>query len=137
MFSSHTSDIETVHVVLISKDLFFAPVVKSAAEPVGAKFTIGLNPDSKNVATLGESVEVCLVDLSSIPSADIIATAELLRTQFPVAHLTAFAPHVHETKLQSAMEAGFDPVLSRGQVSSLLPKLFAQWITPPSTDPEL
>lgn len=125
-----------MHVVLISKDLFFAPVVKSAAEPLGATFTIGLNPDSKNVADLSDSVGVCLVDLSSIGSSDILSTAELLRTQFPAALLAAFAPHVHEAKLRAASEAGFDPVLSRGQVSSLLPKLFAKWIATNPTDSE-
>ncbi len=115
-------------ILLISKDLFFAPVVKSAAEAFDAPVTIGLNPDSKKVLDLaGDEIAVCIVDLSGIGSGDVATVAMDLKNRFPASRLVGFAPHVHVAKLQAASESGFDPVLSRGQVSSLLPKLFAQW----------
>lgn len=116
-------------VLLISKDLFFAPVVKSAADPMGVSVTIGLNHDSKKVLDLpSDAISICIVDLSGIGKGDIELVAKELMQRFPAARLVGFAPHVHVAKLQAASECGFDPVLSRGQVSSLLPKLFAQWL---------
>ncbi|GAB5405629.1 MAG: hypothetical protein Aurels2KO_38600 [Aureliella sp.] len=116
-------------VLLISKDLFFAPIVRSAAEQFDATLVVGLNPDSQKVIDLpADSIAVCIVDLSGIGSSDVAQTAQDLSGRFPAARLVAFAPHVHAAKLKAASESGFDPVLSRGQVSSVLPQLFGDWL---------
>ncbi len=118
-------------VLLISKDLFFAPIVRSAAEQFDAELIVGLNPDSQKVIDLpSDAISICLVDLSGIGSNEVAQTATDLKTRFPDARLVAFAPHVHVAKLQAASESGFDPVLSRGQVSSILPQLFGKWLGP-------
>lgn len=114
--------------ILVSKDLFFVPTVKAATENCDMPFMVALNHDSQKVLdTDAADVKVCLVDLSDVSSKALVATADALRERFPSARLAAFAPHVHEAKLAAAAAAGFDPVLSRGQVSSQLPRLLAAW----------
>jgi len=116
-------------IVLISKDLFFAPVVKSAAEAHELPFTLGLNVDSKNIVDLAaETVVGVIVDLSSVNTESLSDLHASLRTKFVNAKLAAFAPHVHGNKLKSAGEAGFDQVLSRGQLSSGVGSLLQSWI---------
>ncbi len=114
-------------IVLISKDLFFVPTVQSAAQQCGLGCTVLLNYTSKKEVA-EDTVRVCLQDLGDVSLGDLEEVASGLRQRFPNARLTGYASHVHEAKLAAAAKVGFEPVLSRGQISSILPKLLRQWV---------
>jgi len=68
------------------------------------------------VAKLSEDAEVKLiiVDLT-LTLADLAEALSTLKSRCPNALSIAYGPHVHEAKLQRAVEAGFDQVMTRGQ----------------------
>jgi DNA-binding NarL/FixJ family response regulator len=113
-------------VVLVSKDLFFAPIIRGAAESCGMESSVLLNADSKKDPE-PEGVAVVILDLGGVGTADLAATVIHLRERFPAARLVGYASHVHEAKILAAQSAGFDPVLSKGQVSANLAKYLQAW----------
>ncbi|QDV24690.1 hypothetical protein [Aureliella helgolandensis] len=111
-----------------TKDLFFVPVVKSAAAAQGLELATVLNCDSPKLETLDAAlIRICLVDLSSVPVSKIAETAASYRARFPAAQLIGFGPHVQTQRLEAARAAGFDHVLSRGQLDHQLADLLPVW----------
>lgn len=117
-------------ILLISKDLFFAPVVKSAAAQHELEVVLGPQPTAERFSELdSDQVLACIVDLSAISLDEIQAACSSLRTTWPGAKLAAFGPHVQERRLVAARAAGFDVVLSRGQLHQNVGSLIDQWKT--------
>ncbi len=114
--------------ILITKDLFFVPLVSSAAAAQDWEVRVGKSgQDPKLQVEDVNSVAVCLVDLAALSQKDFEATATQLREQFPTARRVAFGPHVHAERLARAEGAGFDQVYTRAQLNAQLPGLVAQW----------
>lgn len=67
--------------------------------------------------------ELVLVDLASV-SGPIEDTIARIRADAPQAHIVAYGPHVHAERLRAAAAAGCDEVLSRGQFTRELARLF-------------
>ena len=111
--------------LLFGRDIFFAPVVKTAATSAGCRLTILPSVDSLTTAlqsnTLSaSSVRACVLDLTPLSVEQILEWGTQLAKQLPNARRIAFGPHVQIEKFQTATDAGFDPVLAKGQVASSL-----------------
>ncbi len=59
-------------------------------------------------------VKLIIVDLT-LEIGDLSEALATLTARCPNAMSIAYGPHVHEAKLQSAVEAEFDQVMTRGQ----------------------
>ncbi|HJT30565.1 MAG TPA: hypothetical protein VJ783_00755, partial [Pirellulales bacterium] len=72
---------------------------------------------------------VCLIILDLNTAAlDLGELVPRLRSQLPSGvAIVAFGPHVHESKLAAAADAGCDRVLSRGQFHSRLDSLLSEF----------
>lgn len=106
-------------IVFLSKDVFFWPVVKAAAQEVHSQLVIiSKLEDSKIAALASEMVSVCVIDLAAIEVAELASLVAGLRHRFTKARIVAFGSHVHQSRLINAAEVGCDLVLSRGQFSA-------------------
>lgn len=119
MSNAELSDTTAEGVWYFSGDLLFAGRVKGAADNAGLAFSLLSRwpdpPPSKprwivvDLATKsGASAEIC----------------ELAKAQFPDVPCMAFGPHVQASRLSQARQAGFDPVMTRGQFDGALATIF-------------
>jgi CheY-like chemotaxis protein len=109
-----------MNVVLLSSDLMVQSRVAGAAERVGAQL--------RSASTVEQAVGLCeegpvrllLVDLSTsgLKPQTLIDRLPAAGASRPT--IVAFGPHVHESLLSAAREAGCDEVVSRGQFFSQL-----------------
>ncbi|MBI2479917.1 MAG: response regulator transcription factor [Planctomycetia bacterium] len=100
-----------MHVLYLTKDLFFSSRVCSLARDAGATIDIVASIDS--YCATGDTT-VAIVDLS-LPQLDIAATVDKLREVARNAKIIAYGPHVDTAKLSAAKQAGCDAVLPRSQ----------------------
>ncbi len=116
-------------ILLVTKDLFFVPTLRAAAEKLGVEVVTVLSLDSPKLMTLAaDDISACVLDLSSTPVNRIAAAVATLRARFPHSHQIAFGPHVQELRLNAAKEAGCQPVLTRGQLSGQIDRWMPEWI---------
>ncbi len=116
-------------IVLVTKDLFFVPTIRTAAEKMGGALVVALSPDSDKLTSLSAAeVSAWIIDLNSVSLEAIPSVVESLSGQFPQAHKIAFGPHVQGQRLSAAEQAGCQQVLSRGQISSQIDRLMQQWV---------
>jgi DNA-binding NarL/FixJ family response regulator len=89
--------------------------VEGAARQAGAAVVTAATRELV-VAECGRGgVSLVIVDLS-LPSLDVASLVESIRgAGGPAKSIVAFGPHVHESLLAAAREAGCDQVISRGQ----------------------
>lgn len=114
-------------IIFQTKDLFFVPVIKTAAQTLDWEVVTVLRWGMEKVESIsGDDVKVYLLDLSSVTVEEIQSLAGSIRERFPAARLAAYAPHVQERRLATAQAAGFDAVVSRGQLNSRAAELLAQ-----------
>lgn len=119
-------------IVLVTKDLFFVPTFRTAAEKLGAYLVVALSGDSDKLTGLSDTeVSAWIVDLSSVPVESVPSLVDSLAGQFPHAHRVAFGPHVQTQRLAAAEQAGCQQVLSRGQISSQIDRLMDSWLEAP------
>lgn len=116
-------------ILLLTKDLFFVPIVRTAAAKLGVEVAVVLSIESDKLQTLPtESVTAWVVDLNSVTLEDLPSVVDNLSQRFPTAKRVAFGPHVQEQRLQAARDAGCQQVLSRGQLDSQIDRLIHDWI---------
>ena len=116
-------------ILLYSKDLFFVPVVRGAAEARDLPVVLIAGLDDEKLSALdSERVLAVLLDLGAISREELSSLYAGLAQKFPAATLCAFGSHVHAAKLSEARAAGFEPVLSRGQIHGQLPEYLQQWL---------
>ncbi len=102
-------------VAFLTADLLF----QSRAASLAASANVRLIADrttEKLIGKLadGDGVRLVIVDLT-LELSDLKTAIDSLTTHCPNATTVAYGPHVHEAKLQRAVEAGFDQVMTRGQ----------------------
>jgi len=109
-------------VVFLSGDLLFASRVQGAAEAAGCTFQLaGQLPEAEP----GGADEVGWIILDLATRAGIVKEVATEAPQrFPAARLIAYGPHVQVGRLKDARQVGVSEVLTRGQFSSQLPRLF-------------
>ncbi len=76
--------------------------------------------------TAGE-VTACVIDLTSVSIEEIATAAQSLQKRFAPVQLIAFGPHVSEQHLAAAQAAGFDSVLTRGQLNANIDRHMQHW----------
>lgn len=119
-------------IVLVTKDLFFVPTFRTAAEKLEAAVVVALSGDSDKLTELAaEEVSAWIIDLSSVSLEAIPSLVDRLSSQFPESHRIAFGPHVQTARLAAAEHAGCQQVLSRSQISGQIDRLMAQWLSAP------
>ncbi|MCC6510590.1 MAG: hypothetical protein IT423_15920 [Pirellulaceae bacterium] len=121
-----TDSAPTPCVLFFSKDIFFAPAVKSAALSAGCQFIIVGNIDAEIAPETIAACRACIVDLTPLSVEQVALTGQKLAERFPTAQRIAFGPHVQVEHFAAAASAGFSPVLAKGQVAHMLPKLLDQ-----------
>lgn len=113
----------TPTVLFFSRDIFFAPAVKTAANSAGCRFVIVGQIDAELAADVVESVRACVVDLTPLSLEQVSEWGAILSERHPQARRIAFGPHVQTEHFAAAATAGFDHVLPKGQVAALLGRL--------------
>ncbi|MDZ4851742.1 MAG: histidine kinase [Pirellulaceae bacterium] len=112
-------------VAYLTSDLLFQSRVSSAASAIDVRLVADRNPD-KLIAKLTEvaDVQMLIVDLT-LEVEDLGAIVVAFKSHCPMARTVAYGPHVHEAKLQRAVEAGFEQVMTRGQFDRQMNALLA------------
>ena len=113
-------------IVLMTSDLMMASTANSHARQQGVKLVQANSIDSAIEVIRDQRPQLLLVDLQ-MSGLDIPNLGEEV-SQLPdsVAPLTiAYAQHVEVGMLEQAREAGFDQVLTRGQVNAQMGNLVA------------
>jgi len=112
------------HVVLLTKDLFFVPTVRQAAERAGYSLVTTIAAQSDSLDQLASSdAAAWVIDLNAIPLDDIAGVIGAWSERFPHALRVAYAPHVQTARLAAASQAGCQHVLSRGQLNTQLERI--------------
>ena len=106
--------------LLLSTDLFFASRIKAAAVAAGLEMSMGKSIEK---VTLKDDLAFVVVDLATTGS-EPDAIAQMVRSHSDQTRLVAFGPHVQTGRLDGARQAGFDAVLTRGQLDRQIGQLF-------------
>jgi DNA-binding NarL/FixJ family response regulator len=102
-------------IAFLTNDLLFQSRVASIAKAenvalladrTAERLTAKISPEAE--------VRLIIVDLT-LDINDLTNCLAAFKEKFPKAFSVAYGPHVHEGKLQRAVEAGFDQVMTRGQ----------------------
>lgn len=111
-------------VLLLATDLMLSSTVdgQTAAEDLIYR-NVGTAADAWDYVHQANGRVLLLVDLGT-PGLDVTALAEAMPAAI-IEQAVAYGPHVHEAKLQNAVEAGFGRVMSRGQFSAQVSRLIA------------
>lgn len=102
-------------VYYLTGDLLFSSRVSGAASNLGVDLQIvgSLEKLLEHAAEASEC-KLVLIDLT-LATLDVATAVAAVRERFPTARIVAYGPHVQEQRLQSAVDAGCDEVLARGQ----------------------
>lgn len=105
------------NVLVVCKDLMFSSQLNGAVQRAGLVPQTCLGQKTAEASLAQHEIQWVIVDLE-MEKLDLPKLRELTSCK-----LIAFGPHVHTERLESAQQAGFDAVLSRGQISSGLDQL--------------
>jgi CheY-like chemotaxis protein len=114
-------------VIFLTRDLMFSSRVAGAAKQHGVALeTVGDAPAALARCEQGD-VALVIADLSTagLDIAALVQALDQLAASRP--RVIAFAPHVHEAKLEVAAQAGCDEVLSRGQFNTRAEQIVAAY----------
>lgn len=100
-----------MHVLYLTKDLFFSSRVCSLARDAGATIDVVASLDA---CCATDDTVLAIVDLV-VPQLDIASTVGKLREIARNAKIIAYGPHVDAARLSAAEQAGCDVVLPRSQ----------------------
>ena len=102
-------------VAFLTSDLLFQSRVASVAKNASVQLVADRTPE-RLIAKLvdGQSVQLIIFDLT-LETSNLAEALSSIKAHCPAARSVAYGPHVHEARLQRAVEAGFDQVLTRGQ----------------------
>lgn len=114
----------TPYVVILAKNLATYSQIQHAAQSQGFSVLWGQNIAITLPRIPADAkVEYLVVDLSD-DRYDCAEIKSLVSEKHPHTKLIAFGPHVHETRLSKATEAGFDQVMPRSRFFHILGELF-------------
>jgi DNA-binding NarL/FixJ family response regulator len=100
---------------LLTGDLMTQSRVAAAAERCGASLQMTSDAAGLVAKCADSAVSIVLIDLTFKPLNVAALVAQLKSLPEVKPAIIAFGPHVHESLLAAAEEAGCDEVLSRGQ----------------------
>lgn len=100
-----------MHVLYLTKDLFFSSRVCSLAREAGATVDVVASADA---CSADDDTIVAIIDLG-LPQLEIGSAVDHLRELVSSLKIIAYGPHVDAVKLAAAQQAGCDMVLPRSQ----------------------
>ena len=106
-------------IVFLTQDLMFSSRASGAAERLGVELVAVATAAAALEKCEAEPVRLVLIDLT-LPGLDLATLAAQLKASPSTPKLCAYAPHVHENRLDAARQAGCDQVLTRGQFNAQL-----------------
>jgi DNA-binding NarL/FixJ family response regulator len=114
-------------VLLLSADLMTQSRVEAAAARCGATLRTVVDPAAIVQVANESSARLLIIDLT-LPSLGLASLVAQLKLPFAAApvRIVAFGPHVHESLLTAAAQAGCDEVTSRGQFFTQLDAILAR-----------
>ncbi|MBA61260.1 MAG: hypothetical protein CMJ76_02740 [Planctomycetaceae bacterium] len=101
----------------------FSPRVAHAATLHGGSVKTVLSPGKLEEELQAGTYDLVILDLSCSLFDPLIVIEVVAASQQQLKTL-AFGPHVQEEKLASAVQAGFDTVMTNGQFNQSLPQIF-------------
>ena len=99
---------------LLTTDLMTASKAQGAAMRAGCTLRTAANVDVLLAQAAEPGCRLVILDLGT-PGLDPAELVPRLRSLESRPTILAFGPHVHEARLQAAIQAGCDLVISRGQ----------------------
>jgi CheY-like chemotaxis protein len=113
-------------VLFLSSDLVFSSRLASAGKRVGCEVSAVSSVDAAVARMQAQPVKLVILDLATgdLDPASSVAT---LRNAKGDVKIIAYAPHVHEAKLEAARAAGSDEVLTRGAFDSRMDELLTSY----------
>ncbi len=112
-------------ILFLTKDLMIQSAAAAAVSKQGTTLRSVASADAlRSAITAGNAIGL-FIDLQT-PGIEVFELSELCDSTEPPIHAIAFAQHVKEDLLQSARNASFDAVLTRGQFTHQLPELVAK-----------
>jgi CheY-like chemotaxis protein len=118
--------------VAILDDLLFTAKIRETARIIGVELTVVRDP---SVLHQGPPPSILLLDLNS-RKVDPFAALEVVRNRpdgGKTARAIAFAASIDKALVQSARDAGVDPILDRGQLTEQLPEILRSVARAPVT----
>jgi len=114
-------------VLFITNDLMAGANLRGAAQAVQVPLTLTADAEAALARCNEEVVRLIILDLS-LPGLEPRELIPRLRSAArPPGAIVAFAPHVHQQRLDAAAEAGCDEVLTRGQFHAQANALIARY----------
>ena len=104
-------------ILLISRDLMLPSRLVSIARQLQLELTTSANPGSLPEQLETGDLQLVLVDLT-LPGCSPEEIVAAVNQADPAPRLVGFGPHVQEAMLLAAQQAGFDEVISNGQLQS-------------------
>jgi DNA-binding NarL/FixJ family response regulator len=116
-----------MRVVLLSGDLATISRVEAATTKAGGVFAAAANATQATATCKQCSPSLFIIDLTAT-GPDINALVQTVTAESAAtARVVAFGPHVHESRLLAARQAGCDEVFSRGQFFAQLDTILSRW----------
>ncbi len=100
-------------VLFLSSDLVFSSRLASAGQRLGITVSAVSSIEAAVARMQGEAVKLVILDLATV-NIDPATAVPTMREAAKGVRIVAYAPHVHEAKLDTARAAGCDEVLTRG-----------------------
>jgi CheY-like chemotaxis protein len=113
-------------VLFLSSDLVFSSRLSGVAGRLGVSISSVSSIDAAIARVIGDSVDLVILDLSA-NHLDPQSAVARLRESSPELAVIAYAPHVHEDRLQAADDAGCNEVLTRGQFDRQMEELLVRY----------
>ncbi|MBI2823988.1 MAG: response regulator transcription factor [Planctomycetia bacterium] len=111
--------------LLLTTDLATSSKVSAAAARQGTRLAVAMSVEALCDKAAAEGFDIAILDLSAA-GLDVRALVRRLRAlPAPPRAILAFGPHVHESLLAAAREAGCDAVVSRGQFHAQVDRILA------------
>jgi len=111
-------------ILFLSGDLMFGSQLSHLAGRAGVTLQSAASLAMAREKIAAQMPSRVLIDLGAVKSA-VAETVQELRRLAPASTIIAFGPHVQDTLLDQAREAGCDLVLTRGQFQSQMGALVA------------
>ena len=112
-------------IVLVTTDLMASSKVAPVASGLGVPFRAVGSPAA--ISEITPPPKLIVLDLNS-PLGDVSQVVATLKCLSPPPQVIAFGPHVHEAKLQAAVNAGCDAVFVRGQFHAQAAEIFRRFL---------
>jgi len=110
-----------MHVLYLTKDLFFSSRVCSLAREAGVTIDVIASVDA---CLAKDDTTLAIIDLG-LPQLDVATAVRQLRETFSQLKIVAYGPHVEAPMLAAAERAGCDLVLPRSQFGQQIAAILA------------